>query len=306
MYIPHLRGVARLRTTLESVRDDAFAHRVVLVDNCSSDGSREMVCEEFPDVEIHRLGSNLGFGRALNDAVRACGGDPIVFLNDDIRCEPGFLRKLVGELEDDVDMVAGVLVQEDRPQIVDSAGVVAEKDTLMGFDYLHGAPVENVAGAPPPLGPTGAAAVFRRGAFEAVGGYDEQIFAYYEDLDLALRMRAAGFRCSLAPGARARHAYSATVGGHSSKKFDMTGWSRGYLLRRYGVIRAPRRAAQAVITESAICAGQMLRHGTAAGLRGRLRGWHAAAGLPPRTPPATALRSIPLVERIRLRATRRR
>ena len=110
-------------------------------------------------------------------------------------------------------------------------------------------------------------------AFEAVGGFDERIFLYYEDLDLALRMAAAGARCRLAPEARALHAYSASLGAGSGEKYARTGWSRGYMLRRYGVMSRPRDAARVLATEGAICAGQLLMDRTAAGLRGRLRGW---------------------------------
>lgn len=305
VYIPHLRGVDRLRQTLTALRDQEAPHRTILIDNASEDGSREMVNAEFPEVGVFALGENLGFGKALNAAVRSCGGDPIVFLNDDIRCGSRFLTSILSGLEPEIDMVAGVLVQDDRPTHVDSAGVVAEKDTLMGFDHLHGAPVEALEEAEPPLGPTGAAALYRRGAFEAVGGYDANIFAYLEDLDLALRMRAAGFRCALAKDAKAIHLVSATLGGRSRAKFRMTGWSRGYLLRRYRVMRNPYRAAQVLMSEAFICIGQMLRYGTTAGLTGRIRGWTAAKSLQPRRRP-DGLPPIPLAERIRLRAIRRR
>ena len=113
----------------------------------------------------------------------------------------------------------------------------------MGFDYLHGEPVAAAAGAPDPLGPTGGAALYRRAAFEAVGGFDERIFLYYEDLDLALRMAAGGGRCRLAPEARALHAYSASLGAASGAKYARTGWSRGYMLRRYGVTARPAPGA---------------------------------------------------------------
>ncbi|HEY3435021.1 MAG TPA: glycosyltransferase family 2 protein, partial [Solirubrobacterales bacterium] len=168
--------------------------------------------------------------------------------------------------------------QERSPELIDSAGVVADA-TLMGFDYLHGEPVEAAVGAADPLGPTGGAALYRREAFEAVGGFDERIFLYYEDLDLSLRLAAAGGRCRLAPEARALHAYSASLGAASAAKYQRTGWSRGYMLRRYGVMRRPGLALRALACEGALCAGQLLKDRTAAGLKGRLRGWRDGAGL---------------------------
>jgi GT2 family glycosyltransferase len=173
----------------------------------------------------------------------------------------------------------------------------------MGFDYLHGEPAETAVGDP--LGPTGGAALYRREAFEAVGGFDERIFLYYEDLDLALRMAAGGRRCRLAPEARALHAYSASLGAASAAKYGRTGWSRGYMLRRYGVMRNPRLALRALACEGALCAGQLLKDRTAAGLKGRLRGWRDGAGLEPREVDGSTLLDLSAGEALALRRRRR-
>jgi N-acetylglucosaminyl-diphospho-decaprenol L-rhamnosyltransferase len=200
--------------------------------------------------------------------------------------------------------VAGVLAQERAPELIDSAGVVADR-TLMGFDHLHGEPLEATRTASNPLGPTGGAALYERAAFEAVGGFDERIFLYYEDLDLALRLAAAGGRCRLAPDARALHAYSASLGAASGGKYARTGWSRGYMLRRYGVMSHPGSALRALACEGVICAGQLLRDRTAKGLGGRLRGWRAGGGLPARDAVGAPLLEISMREALRRRRRRR-
>lgn len=201
-------------------------------------------------------------------------------------------------------MVAGVLVQERDPALIDSAGVVADR-TLMGFDYLHGEPLAAALAAPDPLGPTGGAALYRRDAFEAVGGFDERIFLYYEDLDLALRIAAAGGRCRLAGEARAVHAYSASLGAASGRKYAHTGWSRGYMLRRYGVMSHPGLALRALACEGALCAGQVLRDHTAAGIRGRLRGWREGGALVRREVDGAPLLEISTREALERRRARR-
>jgi GT2 family glycosyltransferase len=175
----------------------------------------------------------------------------------------------------------------------------------MGFDYLHGEPAAAALAAPAPLGPTGGAALYRLDAFRAAGGFDERIFLYYEDLDLALRLRAAGARCRLAPEARALHAYSASSGAASAFKYSHSGWSRGYMLRRYGVMSRPREALRALAAEGVLCAGQIVRDRTAAGLRGRLRGWRDGAALERRQVDRGALLDITLRESLRLRRQRR-
>jgi GT2 family glycosyltransferase len=255
-------------------------------------------------VEVVALGENLGFGRAIDRAVAERPGDPLILLNNDAVPEPRFVEALLDGLGTGVDSVAGVLVQERAAELIDSAGVVADR-TLMGFDYLHGEPLGAAAAAADPLGPTGGAALYRRTAFEAVGGFDERIFLYYEDLDLALRMAAAGGHCRLAPEARAVHAYSASLGAGSAAKYAHTGWSRGYMLRRYGVMSHPSDAARALLAEGAICAGQLLRDRTAKGIGGRLRGWRDSAGLERRVVPEEALLDIGLAEALALRRRRR-
>ncbi|MGN6258478.1 MAG: glycosyltransferase family 2 protein [Solirubrobacterales bacterium] len=304
VYIPNFNGAARLGRVLRALGEQTRPVDVVLVDNGSSDESVELARRELPGVKVVELGENLGFGRAINRAVAEVPGDPVILLNNDAVPEPRFVEALLGGLGAGVDSVAGVLLQERSAELIDSAGVVADA-TLMGFDYLHGEPAEAAASATPPLGPTGGAALYRREAFEAVGGFDERIFLYYEDLDLALRIAARGGRCALAPEARALHAYSASLGAASAGKYGWTGWSRGYMLRRYGVMRNPRLALRALACEGALCGGQLLKDRTAAGLQGRLRGWRDAAGLEPRHADDAPLLDLSAREALALRRRRR-
>ena len=138
----------------------------------------------------------------------------------------------------------------------------------MGFDYLHGEPLDGGRdGRRRPLGPTGGAALYSRAAFDAVGGFDERIFLYYEDLDLALRLAAAGARCRLAPAATARprllgqprRRQRRQVRAHRLEPRLHAAPLRGDV--------APARAARVLAFEGAICAGQLLLDRTAAGHR---------------------------------------
>jgi len=303
IYIPHRNGRERLEKALQSLREQTHPVDAVVADNGSADGSAEMVRERFPEVALVELGRNLGFGPALNWAIEQRPGDPVLLLNDDVECEPRFAEAMLDAAEG-TETVAGVLVQEAHPGLIDSAGVVADR-TLMGFDYLHGEPLEAAPAAAPPLGPSGGAALYRLDAFRAAGGFDERIFLYYEDLDLALRLRGAGARCRLAGEARALHAYSASSGAASGFKYSHSGWSRGYMLRRYGVMSSPGRALRALAAEAAICAGQLAIDRTAAGLGGRLRGWRDANRLERRQVDEAALLDISLREALRMRRRRR-
>jgi N-acetylglucosaminyl-diphospho-decaprenol L-rhamnosyltransferase len=304
VYIPNYNGAQRIGRALRSLREQSRPLDVVVVDNGSGDDSVALVREQFPEVTLLELERNLGFGPAINRAVHEHRADPLILLNNDIECEPRFVEALLDAAAEGVQSVAGVLVQERAPELIDSAGVVADS-TLMGFDYLHGEPLAAAASAPGPLGPTGGAALYDWAAFEAVGGFDERIFLYYEDLDLALRMAAAGARCRLAGGARALHAYSASLGAKSGQKFAHTGWSRGYMLRRYGVMSRARDAARVLAIEGAICAGQLVMDRTSAGLRGRVRGWRDGAKVEARNLGAAKLLNLSAHEALTLRRKRR-
>jgi N-acetylglucosaminyl-diphospho-decaprenol L-rhamnosyltransferase len=304
IYIPTLRAGDRLARTLTALEEQDQRARVVIADNSAEGLGAKLVRERFPWAHAVELGENLGFGKALNRAVREQPGDPIIFLNDDVSAARGFVSSLMDELGPDVEMLAAVLLREREPERIDSAGVIADR-TLLGFDYLNGEPVEALVGAPDPLGPTGGAALFRRAAFERVGGFDEQMFLYYEDLDLALRVRQEGGRCRLAAGARGLHAYSETLGANSARKYAMTGWSRGYMLRVYGFGRRPALLARAIAAEAVICAGQIAAERTSTGLRGRVRGWRAGRKAPRRTAPENGLSPISLREALALRRRRR-
>jgi len=80
-----------------------------------------------------------------------------------------------------------------------------------------------------------------------------------------------------------------------------TGWSRAYLVRRYGVMRRPANALRTLAGEAAICAGQLLLDRTAAGIVGRRRGWRAAGGLPPLEAPDNGMLELPVGRALRRR-----
>ncbi len=141
VYIPTLRAGERLAQTLESLEGQGPRPRVVIADNSADGLGAELVRDRFPWALSVTFGENLGFGAALNRAVREVPGDPIVFLNDDVSAESGFIAGLTEALTPEAGMVAGVLLSEADPNRIDSAGVVADR-TLLAFDHLNGEPVE--------------------------------------------------------------------------------------------------------------------------------------------------------------------
>ena len=238
-------------------------------------------------VRIVPMHGNAGFGRAVNAAARAADGDLLVVTNDDIRPLPGFVERIVAPLAG-ADVAAGALLRAEAPGVIETAGIEIDA-VLSAYDYLHGEPVSRLltGAVRPPLGPCGGAAAFTRVAFEEVGGFDEGFFAYCEDVDIALRLRAAGASVALAPDARALHATSGTTGYHSLRKAEMVGESRGYLLRKYAVLRRPSSALRVVAVEGAASIELARRHRSLRPAAARLRGWRRAPTRAQR-PPAEA------------------
>lgn len=309
MIVPTARGGERLRRLLASLAaDEAVPAQTIVVDNASGDPALARDGGLREGVEVLRMGENAGFGRAVNAAARVAGGEVLVLVNDDCVCDPGFAGALAGRIDTaaGVTMAAGVLREAADPSLIDTAGIEVDR-TLLAFDYLNGEPVEALdAGVPDPLGPCGGAAAYDRRAFLEAGGFDEALFAFLEDVDLALRLRLRGQRCALVANARAIHEHSGTLGPGSARKNYLMGFGRGYLLRKYGVL-APRRAASILFRDAAICAGQLAFDRNAAGIRGRMAGWRA--GRRERPYPGALIESFgppSAASTLRRRAARRR
>jgi N-acetylglucosaminyl-diphospho-decaprenol L-rhamnosyltransferase len=275
-------GRARIGSCLEHLARQEAAHRVILVDNASSDGSAATVMERYPHVTVIEMRRNVGFGRAVNAGVAAGDGDAIVLVNDDLRVGTSFLDALLEPLERDpaVGMVAGCMTIPGS-DLVDGFGIEVDA-TLAAYNRLRRQPVGSKPGLL--LGPSGGAAAYRRQAFAEVGGFDDRLFAYGEDVDLALRLRHAGWKAAEAPRASGVHVGGASVGVDSPRQRYLAGFARTFLLRRYGVLRG-RHAPRALAIEALVVAAGLVRGRTLAHVRGRIAGWRAAKGTPLEVPP---------------------
>jgi GT2 family glycosyltransferase len=280
-----------------------ISHNVIVVENGSSDETRAALRGDWPGVSVVELDHNHSFTRAVNLGVQEGRGDHLVLLNNDVNLRPDCLEQLVAPLQEDpsVGSVAAVLLAPGE-RAIDSVGVTTDV-TLAGFPRLQGLAPEHARDRAPVLtGPEGTTAAYRRAAWEQVGGLDESIDAYMEILDLAWRLRAAGWETACAVKAVGVHLGSATFGHRSAAQRRLAGFSRGYLLRRYGVLSS-RSAPRALLTEMLVALGDLVISRDSAALRGRLSGWRAAHGKPRRQqpPPAAIDLSISLRDSLALR-----
>jgi GT2 family glycosyltransferase len=186
---------------------------IIIVDNGSSDTSVDFVRQHYPEIRLLENNQNLGFAGPNNQAIRAAQGGYILTLNNDTEVPPDWLQILVSAAEShpEIGAFASLVVFDDRRHMIDSAGLSV---TLAGIGCQNrlGEAVRTVCEPEEVFGACAAAALYRRELLDDVGLFDEDYFAYYEDVDLAWRARLRGWRTLLVPRAVVYHVHSATGG----------------------------------------------------------------------------------------------
>ena len=207
-------GEGHLGRCLESL--DGSKAEVLLVDNASRDNSLSLVRERFPEVRIFPQEKNLGFAAANNLAAGQASGEMLLLLNSDAWLEAGALDLLAEKLNarTDVGLVAPRLRYPNGQRQFSwspARGVVGEvlqkaRNPFEAQAWAHGSLARLLARVVGPTWYTAACVLVRAEAFRAVGGFDEDFFMYFEDVDLCLRLEAAGWSLAQERGAIVYHA----------------------------------------------------------------------------------------------------
>ncbi len=226
-------GRRYLKNCLQAVFAQTYRDfEVVLVDNGSSDGSTELVRTHFPDVRLIENTHNRGFAAANNQAIRATTLEFVATLNNDTRVEPGWLEALVHAMEaaPQVGMCASKMLFADPPHLINSTGIALDRAAI-AWDRMGGQPDTPEDPTPPPVfGACAGAALYRRSMLDHIGLFDEDFFAYLEDVDLAWRAQLAGWQAVYVPQARVYHHHSATAQEGSPFKRRLLGRNKVWLV----------------------------------------------------------------------------
>lgn len=209
-----------LRSCLESLcRQDYAAFETVVVDNGSDEDVQGFVSRGFPGVRTVRLKTNQGFAGGNNRGIETARGQYVALLNNDAVASCEWLTSMVAAAESDpgVGAVGSIIIDGNRPQVLDSCGVGIALDG-MSRQAMRGAPVPELPCPKEVLLFSGCACLLRMAALKEVGLFDEDFFAYCEDTDLGLRLRRAGWKTVVSPGAYVHHFYSMTGGKFSLQK----------------------------------------------------------------------------------------
>jgi GT2 family glycosyltransferase len=216
-------------------------YEVIVVDNGSVDGSREMIEEQYPEVRLLKMPDNMGFAIACNEGIKASNAEYIVLLNNDIEVTPDWLRELYEGMERHPECGMGTtkMMFLDQRDVFYNTGDLfhswsagggrgqGEKDIgqYEKEDYVFGA----CAGA----------GIYRREFFNQVGLFDEDFFIFAEDVDLNMRGQLQGLKSVYLPKAKVFHIGTATVGLYSDryvylcKRNDIWVFIKNYSLSMY-------------------------------------------------------------------------
>ncbi len=211
---PNWNGRRWLPDFLDSVAAQRLKPaQTIVVDNGSGDGSVEYIRAEHPGVEIIGLPTNTGFAHAANLGLRAARCPLVALVNTDVVLASDWLARMAAALTADegaASVACKMLDLADASRVYD-AGDVLRRDGACEQRGRFG-PDDGRWDEPGEVfGPCAGAALYRRDALLALGGFDERYFAYLEDVDLALRLRLAGWSCRYEP-AVAMHAGEGSSG----------------------------------------------------------------------------------------------
>jgi len=221
--IANWNGKKYLKDCFNSLRAQSYRDfKIILVDNGSEDGSVGFVRENYPETKIIQFEKNTGFCFGYNSGIKEALKDAavayVLVLNNDTKLHEKFIEDMVdcSQRHPEAGSIQSKVLNFYESDKIDCAGILFSVDgvaTNRGYGEKDGGRYDDEAEI---FGANGTASLFMRKALEKTelseGEYfDNSYFAYYEDLDLAWRMRLAGFKSYYCPKAVARHVHSATT-----------------------------------------------------------------------------------------------
>ncbi|MGE3171940.1 MAG: glycosyltransferase family 2 protein [Planctomycetota bacterium] len=207
---------------LQTLLDQDYPNlEVVVVDNASADGTAEFVRTNFPQIKLIASTENLGFAEGNNLVFRTSNAKYIALLNQDAYAARNWITELVrcAEMDESIGSVGSKMLFHRCPTLINSTAIEIN-EAGWGWDRQVGERDENPSPMPEEVfGGCGGAVLYRKSALDAVGGFDPAFFMYYEDTDLAWRLRLAGYHNLYAPMAVVRHDFHGDTGATPGRLF---------------------------------------------------------------------------------------
>lgn len=212
--IPNFNGIAFLDSVLGSLEGQTIKNfEVIFVDNGSSDGSCSFVAANYPWVHIIELPENFGFCRAVNEGIRASRAPYVLLLNNDTEVQSDFVEEMLLAIKRHgkaFSCGAKMVQYHDRDRLDDAGDFYC----ALGWSFARGKDkdIHSCDREDKVFSACGGAAIYRRKVFERIGYFDEEHFAYLEDMDIGYRARIYGYENWYAPKAVVYHVGSGTSG----------------------------------------------------------------------------------------------
>lgn len=212
--IPNYNGKHFMKPCLDSLEHQTYRNfKILVVDNASTDGSLDYMKESYPDIEVIALDKNYGFDRAVNEGIRRADTPYVLLLNNDTTVDSHFIEEMVRAIRRSprIFSVSSKMIQMYHPGLIDSAG---DLYTLLGWGICRGAgrPITNYNETSRIFSACAGAAIYRRSVFHTIGYFDENHFAYLEDIDIGYRAKIYGYQNIYCPSALVYHVGSGTSG----------------------------------------------------------------------------------------------
>ena len=212
--IPNFNEIELLKKCINSIKKQNFSfYDVIIIDNGSSDESVEYLKDNYPEFMLIQNKKNLGFATAVNQGIKASSAEYVFLLNNDTEIEDGCLTNLLNCIENDESIfaVSSKMIQNQNRNLIDDAG---DEYTILGLTRKIGnnRSTELYQSEREIFSACAGAALYRRSIFEIVGYFDENFFAYMDDVDISYRARIYGFKSVYCPEAVVYHHVSATSG----------------------------------------------------------------------------------------------
>ncbi len=230
--VPNYNGIQYIENCMRSLQTQTEVEfDVIMVDNGSTDGSKEKIEKLFPQVHIYSFLFNTGFSVAVNKGIELSKTPYVILLNNDTVVEPQFVRALADAIEKDPVLfsVAAKMIDMKNPQKMDGGG---DYYNALGWAFASGKGKLVTANTKEKkiFSSCAGAAIYRKEVFDKIGLFDENHFAYLEDVDIGYRALLFGYRNRYTPMATVFHAGSAVSGSrHNAFKVGLTAQNTIYV-----------------------------------------------------------------------------
>ena len=230
--VPNYKGINYIDSCLASIYKGTVIPKIIMVDNHSEDGSLPLVKEKYPEVKIIEFAENEGFCKAVNAGIKAADTQYVLLLNNDTEVD----TQMVSSLEEALDKnrkafaAAAKMINLHKPDRLDGAG---DFYCALGWAFARGKDksVETYDKPGRIFSACAGAALYRRAIFNNIGYFDENHFAYLEDMDIGYRANIYGYHNIYTPDAKVYHAGSAATGSrHNTFKVTLSARNSVYLI----------------------------------------------------------------------------